>query len=123
MGHPQFLASMIRSIGRVLTWLSEALQRVLLQALRRRRHHTTDTAPFHRIQDLINHVAQRDEDVRLSLAAELQALNNEEKDRLTEILIMTLRVEAKKNLVRRRAIAVLAYRLNTVGERLNHIGF
>lgn len=81
------------------------------------------TGDFKSVQELINHVAKRDDDIRRELVQHLDRMLPADKDRLIDILVMTLRVEAKKTLVRKRAISLLAFRLNSVGDRLNHIGF
>ena len=88
-------------------------------------HHrpAKNAGDFKAVQELINHVAQSDGDTRRALMQHLDRMLPNDKDRLVEILVMTLRVEAKKTLVRKRAIALLAFRLNSVGNGLHRIGF
>lgn len=96
---------------------ADRLLRILLRR-RRRRLGSADPAGFSGVQAVINHLQQRDDAVRLDLACHLHDLPSDEKDRLIEVLVMTLRVEAKKDRVRRRAIAILGKRVRDAGNRL-----
>ncbi|MEK7412016.1 MAG: hypothetical protein AAB263_01725 [Planctomycetota bacterium] len=120
------LAHICKRVGSGIAAITVAIAELLHAILGRlvdAHYPAKQAGDFHDIQELINHVGHPDGDTRRALSQHLNRMLPADKDRLVEILVMTLRVEAKKTLVRKRAIALLAFRLNAVGERLYRIGF
>lgn len=109
---PGFIAALAGACSRILIRLGRALAG----------RPAPDPAPFTAVERLVNRVAVGDEEVRQHLGSALQAMAPGDKDRLVEVLVMTLRCQAKRDLARRRALAVLGYRVSQVGDRMQRLG-